>query len=112
MTRSVEVLYDRVDLYDQVDGDIDRIDEFDMIDKGYLVLEVQEQYGEILSEALLRANNPAEFILNLYAPERPSDPFIDGLRETLWSYARPTIEENVQDAFDYVINARAYGDDR
>ena len=112
MVKSVEVYYDAVGLYDQVDGDIDRIDEFDIIDRGYLVLEVHEQYGEILSEALLRANNPGEFILNLYAPERPSDPFIDGLRDTLWDYARPTIEENLRDAFDCVINARLYGDDQ
>lgn len=112
MTRSVDVFYDHVDLYDQIDGDIDRIDEFSVVDRGYLVLEVHEQYGEILSEPLLRANNPAEFILNLYAPERPSDPFIDGLRDTLWDYARPTIEENLQQAFDIVINARAYGEEQ
>jgi hypothetical protein len=108
--RKVETFYCPVDLYDQIDGDLSRIDEFSMQDKGYLVLEVEEQYGEILSEALLRANNPAEFIINLFAPERPADPFIDGLRETLWNYARPTIEENLDLHFGIVINARAYGE--
>ena len=85
MFRSVEVMYDAVDLYDQVGGDLERINELSMQDRGYLILEVEEQYGEILSEALLRANNPAEFLINLFAPERPSDPFIDGLRDTLWT---------------------------
>jgi hypothetical protein len=109
MFRSVEVMYDAVDLYDQIGGDLERINELSMQDRGYLILEVEEQYGEILSEALLRANNPAEFLINLFAPERPSDPFIDGLRDTLWTYAYPTVEENLERQFDIIINARAYG---
>lgn len=109
MSRKIDVMYDAVDLYDQVGGDLGRIDEFSMEDRGYLILEVEEQYGEILSEALLRANNPAEFIVNLFAPERSADPFIDGLRDTLWDYARPTIKENLGYAFDIIINSRAYG---
>ena len=111
MYRQVETLYCPVDLYDQIGGDLDRIDEFDMQDRGYLILEVEKQYGEILSEPLLRANNTDEFIINLFAPERPADPFIDGLRETLWSYARPTVEENLAFQFDIVTNARLYGGD-
>ena len=109
MFRAVDVMYEAVDLYDQVGGDLDRIDEFDMQDRGYLILEVEHQYGEILSEALLRANNTDEFIINLFAPERPADPFIDGLRDTLWTYARPTVAENLERQFDIIINARAYG---
>ena len=109
MSRKIDVMYDAVDLYDQVGGDLSLIDEFSMEDRGYLILEVEEQYGEILSEALLRANNPAEFIVNLFAPERSADPFIDGLRDTLWDYARPTIKENLGYAFDMIINSRAYG---
>lgn len=109
MSRKIDVMYDAVDLYDQVGGDLSLIDEFSMEDRGYLILEVEEQYGEILSEALLRANNPAEFIVNLFAPERSADPFIDGLRDTLWDYARPTIKENLGYAFDIIINSRAYG---
>ena len=31
-------------------GDLSLIDEFSMEDRGYLILEVEEQYGEILSE--------------------------------------------------------------
>lgn len=109
--RSVDVLYDAVDLYDQIDGDIDRIDEFNMQDRGYLVLEVEDQYGEILSEALLQANNAGEFIVNLFAPERAEDVFIDGLRDRLWDYARPTIEENLSKAFNIITDARKYGED-
>jgi len=111
MHRQVETLYCPVDLYDQIDGDLDRIDDFDMQDRGYLILEVEKQYGEILSEALLRANNPDEFLVNLFAPERPTDPFLDGLRETLWTYARPQVEENLTFHFDIVTNARIYGGD-
>ena len=65
MLRTVDVMYDAVDLYDQVDGDLDRIEEFSPEDRGYLILEIENQTGEILSEAMLRANNPEEFIVNL-----------------------------------------------
>ena len=43
MFRSVEVMYDAVDLYDQVGGDLERINELSMQDRGYLILEVEEQ---------------------------------------------------------------------
>jgi len=109
MLRTVDVMYDAVDLYDQIDGDLDRIEEFSLQDRGYLILEIENQTGEILSEAMLRANNPEEFIINLFAPERASDPFIDNMREALWYYARPIVEQNLERQFDIIINARAYG---
>ncbi len=94
--RLVEIHYCPVEVLRQLKGNTDDLDVLDMETRGALVLEAQMQTGEFESEAMMQMYTPEEFILNLFAEERPSDLFIDTLRDAMWDYARPYATYNLE----------------
>lgn len=94
--RLVQINYCPVEVLKQLKGNLDDLDVLDMETRGALVLEAQMQTGEFESEAMMQMYTPEEFILNLFSEERPSDLFIDTMRDAMWDYARPYATYNLE----------------